>query len=527
MTIALNERSQEDNTASKELQAKLTDLEGQLNAKQGEIEELQQRLESHGAVQHRLERLAAEYDAKCHELDDVRSQLTSAGEKNAAAQQELDQQTEALIRREEALSQHEAALAETQQRCAREQDQLQAERDRLAAIQDQTKNLTQQQSQFNDRAAELEAISAQAASKQAELAEIREQLERERAALEAQSREVHQQRQELELLRQKNDARAQELENQQRELHAQQQVLAEREATVASRARHNEATAVSHPSVDGSGPAVAAPSHSGSADSSDAVGVDSVLSRLVKAGVWRNDEPDAGSPGTPRSAVEPAPETPALTARRTAESASQADSDEQAPHPSTDAIGPLSPPTSRGGSDEESIESYMERLMKRVRGDEGAPNAADPLPAAAAPLNAPVVAESAASPPSMGEGQQPAAEPAEFSPRRTAPEQVANMSAMRDLANSAARSAIDRHVRKHTGQQAAGRLMGAFLTVGLSAGLGFWAWKSNSLQAAAGAIIGGGLGMHWLLSAARRLFKLRRLNAPQDSPSGPVNHEAK
>src|SRR5204862_6731312 len=86
MTIALNERSQEDDTARKELQAKLTDLEEQLTAKRGEIEELQQHLESHATVQHRLERLAAEYDAKCHELDDVRSQLAAAGEKNSAAQ---------------------------------------------------------------------------------------------------------------------------------------------------------------------------------------------------------------------------------------------------------------------------------------------------------------------------------------------------------------------------------------------------------------------------------------------------------
>jgi hypothetical protein len=63
-------------------------------------------------------------------------------------------------------------------------------------------------------------------------------------------------------------------------------------------------------------------------------------------------------------------------------------------------------------------------------------------------------------------------------------------------------------------------LFGAFLTVGLSATLGYWAWQTNSLQAAAGAIIGGSLGAHWLLSAARRLFKLRRLDTAQEDTQG-------
>src|SRR5437870_10231487 len=58
-------------------------------------------LDSHVAVQHRLERLAAEYDITCRELEDVRSQLAAAGEKNFAAQQELEHQTEALLHREQ------------------------------------------------------------------------------------------------------------------------------------------------------------------------------------------------------------------------------------------------------------------------------------------------------------------------------------------------------------------------------------------------------------------------------------------
>ena len=83
---------------------------------------------------------------------------------------------------------------------------------------------------------------------------------------------------------------------------------------------------------------------------------------------------------------------------------------------------------------------------------------------------------------------------------------------MRDLANSAARSAIDQHVRKHTGKQATNRMIGAVLTLTASTVLGYFAWQDSSVQAGAGAIIGGGLGVYWLLAALRRVLKLMRLN---------------
>jgi hypothetical protein len=85
------------------------------------------------------------------------------------------------------------------------------------------------------------------------------------------------------------------------------------------------------------------------------------------------------------------------------------------------------------------------------------------------------------------------------------------------LANTAARRAIDRHVRKHTGRQAAGRLVGAGLTIATSVLLGYWAWKGHSVQAGAGAAIGGGVGIYWTLAAFRRLFGAMRLNRPQEA----------
>jgi hypothetical protein len=117
---------------------------------------------------------------------------------------------------------------------------------------------------------------------------------------------------------------------------------------------------------------------------------------------------------------------------------------------------------------------------------------------------------------------------AEYCPRRTAPELTTNMSAMRELANTAARSAIDRHVRQHTGKQAAGKLVGACLTVLASGVVGYWAARAHSLPAGVAAAIGGCVGVHWTWAAFRRLTTLRRLNqlsaaeAKANQPAGDV-----
>jgi hypothetical protein len=86
---------------------------------------------------------------------------------------------------------------------------------------------------------------------------------------------------------------------------------------------------------------------------------------------------------------------------------------------------------------------------------------------------------------------------------------------MRELANTAARSAIDRHVRQHTVRQAVGKLIGAFATVTASIVLGYWAYRVQSLPATAAAGIGGSVGGYWTWAAFRRLGVLRRLNQAQ------------
>ena len=94
------------------------------------------------------------------------------------------------------------------------------------------------------------------------------------------------------------------------------------------------------------------------------------------------------------------------------------------------------------------------------------------------------------------------------------------MTAMRELANSAARSAIDKHVRKHTGKQVTGKLFG-----GLSDG---FHQPGPGLLGLARAVAAGN---HWrcdrrlhrpVLDLGRDppLFSLMRLNRPlEDQPA--------
>jgi hypothetical protein len=156
--------------------------------------------------------------------------------------------------------------------------------------------------------------------------------------------------------------------------------------------------------------------------------------------------------------------------------------------------------------DDESIECYMDRLLKRVR-------SASPAATATAPPAA-LRFETAAPPAQAPANAQPADDEV-YVPRTTAPELPANLSAMRELANTAARTAIDQHVRKHTGRQAAGRLVAAGLTISTSVLLSYWAWRAHSLQAGVAAGIGGSVGMYWTFAALRRLFGAMRLSRPR------------
>jgi hypothetical protein len=122
--------------------------------------------------------------------------------------------------------------------------------------------------------------------------------------------------------------------------------------------------------------------------------------------------------------------------------------------------------------EDESIDDYMARLMDRVRSMQTGP-AAVSAPTEARLPTAPVVAHRKEDQTeSLAKGELPKVKSlAELAPRATAPELTTDMSAMRDLANLSARSAIDAHTRKRMRSVVWGKLMVCFVALAAAAGL--------------------------------------------------------
>jgi hypothetical protein len=183
-----------------------------------------------------------------------------------------------------------------------------------------------------------------------------------------------------------------------------------------------------------------------------------------------------------------------------------------------------------GGDDEESIESYMERLMQRVRGDsESAPTSVTqtgvaqtgvtqtrmsqslvkPMTASVSPPTAEDVGSTmvAAMMPEDSAESEPAS--AEAMPRRPAPDLMANLSAMREVANSVAHAAINQHARGKNRKRANRKLFGACLALGGSLVLSYFSWGASSMPGMAGAAAGCTIAMYWMFGAARGFIRLK------------------
>jgi len=114
------------------------------------------------------------------------------------------------------------------------------------------------------------------------------------------------------------------------------------------------------------------------------------------------------------------------------------------PRPTAAAVPPA-PAASPPEDDEESIDDYMARLMERVRSI--TVGAGEPSPSSRAPQGI----EGSLSRDASGrspEANPPLHEPGKMSPRAVAPERAVDLSAMRELANLSAQTAIDRHSRR-------------------------------------------------------------------------------
>ena len=119
---------------------------------------------------------------------------------------------------------------------------------------------------------------------------------------------------------------------------------------------------------------------------------------------------------------------------------------------STHSSSPSAPSASFDDDDDESIDDYMAQLMARVGGSSQPatppikPEQPKPAQAAAAAASPSPAATNAA--PEQTQERSVPLDPAEFVPRAVAPEASSNLRALRAVANTSARSAIDRHQRR-------------------------------------------------------------------------------
>lgn len=133
----------------------------------------------------------------------------------------------------------------------------------------------------------------------------------------------------------------------------------------------------------------------------------------------------------------------------------------------------------QGEDTDESVEDYMRRLLARMRGvsegDVTLPSAEATKPASAVVPKDPSVAQPAAMTTSKAEGEQLSEawtepfDPDNYVPRGSAPEKNRDLNALRELANTSARSAIQVSARRRQGS--AILIKSAIALVGLIAGI--------------------------------------------------------
>jgi hypothetical protein len=163
--------------------------------------------------------------------------------------------------------------------------------------------------------------------------------------------------------------------------------------------------------------------------------------------------------------------------------------------------------------DDDSIEAYMARLVQRVRSDAGGaarPTSTGGQPQRPAAKNSPRsesrVGAAAASPSKSGA----IVDLSEMAPRSRPAELTSNMSAMRDLANLSARSAINTHQRKCLAPVIYSKLAVAVLSLITAVVL---AWMSDEKRPVtyAAALVAMVVGVRWaseylMLSGSRMLY---------------------
>jgi|GEM_PF-5625379 len=191
---------------------------------------------------------------------------------------------------------------------------------------------------------------------------------------------------------------------------------------------------------------------------------------------------------------------------------------------STPARSSLASSPAKEDDADDSIESYMSRLMQRLKSSDDE----EPSPGKTTGASrAQATAKPAAPPPSPKPAEsKPLTCLSEISPRSQAPELGANLAAMRELANSAARGAIESHRTKSKQQRVNLRTVNTLMALLVGAGFLF-VWSRTGSVFAIGGI---GLSLLWAVGssvmAGLHTLKLRRAQRDSALELAPVEQPA-
>jgi len=365
-------------------------------------------------------------------LQSRRAELEAAKQQwqqeQSKAQQELQEQSEALGIRSAELDTRREALEQQRRQWEAERAEAESKSNR------QAEQCGVAEAELQSRRAELEAAKQQW---QQEQSKAQQELEEQSEALSIRSAELDTRREALEESQQEWDlerTKAQERLDQQTEQLAAERTELDRQREEFDRQRQqrqDEHTAgESQPVPRPDEPEPVEEASPGEASEESPVDLQSVLRRIGSVDLLQDDD-DRHDRQRCEPQVEAQPETP---------------------------FGAVSGETSALGSpaaeeeEDESIDDYMARLMDRVKTVADGSEPPDYRPRAGRP-GTPGETEPAGDAPGReaadGRPEAPRLrEPAEMSPRAVAPEKQAGLSAMRELANLSAKSAIDRHSRR-------------------------------------------------------------------------------
>lgn len=194
--------------------------------------------------------------------------------------------------------------------------------------------------------------------------------------------------------------------------------------------------------------------------------------------------------------------------------------EENEPTPPEPLVRPITPVASSHSSfangspvtesgDEESIEAYMARLLKRVRGDaSGEVAPMQSVKPVAEPVASPIQAHAAPAAVTESPIDNTPLTPVEFAPRSAAPEHQLGMAAMRELAMHSARQAIDQSALRRFRQGAMLRTLGAALSFGVGTFLVCWARSTQNNLAIGGAMV------FFVVGGTFAYYRLRMMKLP-------------